>query len=75
MKWHHRRPRREFFDRNDFQDYLNMSLADLLQEERTVLNQIHRTRDRNTIRYLELDLEAIQRAINEKQPAGSYKAK
>lgn len=75
MKWHHRRPAREFFDRNDFQEYLDMSIGELLQEERTVLNKLRNTSDQHVKRYLQNDLDTIQRAIREKQPAGAYKAK
>lgn len=75
MKWHHRRPNREFFDRNDFQEYLEMSIGELLQEERIVLNKLRNTSDQHVKRYLQNDLDTIQRAIREKQPAGSYRAK
>lgn len=75
MKWHHRHPVREFFDRNDFQEYLGMNIGELLQEERIVLNKLRNTSDQHVKRYLENDLDTIQRAIREKQPVGSYRVK
>lgn len=75
MKWHHRRPAREFFDRNDFQEYLNMSIGELLEQERAVINSLRIAQDLHVKRYLENDLDTIQRAIREKQPLGSYRAK
>lgn len=75
MKWHHRRPPREFFDQNDYQAYQDFTIAELLFEERCVISQLRSSQDAAVKMYLKKDLETIQRVIQEKQPHGSYRAK
>lgn len=74
MKWHHRRPPREFFDQNDYLAYQDFTITELLSEERSIINQLRCTNDMYVKVYLKKDLETIQRVIKEKQPAGSYRA-
>lgn len=56
---------REFLDKNDYQEYAEMTLGELIQEERNALNQIRDTSNSHTLRYLENDLHTIRRVLRD----------
>lgn len=62
---YYERPAKQFFDKNDYQEYANMSLAELINEETEVIRQIRQTQSPETTRYLKKDLETIQRVMND----------